>query len=65
MIWEDHNNMDANLDMKPQFPAGWTAADEASYLAWVESTLEGQQELEDLYWSARAAEAEQAMKAEF
>lgn len=43
---------------RPNFPTNWTAADEASYLAWVESTLEGQQELEDLYWSARAASIE-------
>ena len=33
----------------------WTPADEAAYLEWIEATVEGQQELEDLYWSARAA----------
>ncbi len=38
--------------------ADWTDADEASYRDWVESTLEGQMELEDLYWTARAAEFE-------
>jgi len=37
---------------------GWTAADDAAYREWLDSTLEGQQELEDLYWQARAAAEE-------
>jgi len=39
-------------------PPNWTEADEASYRDWLESTLEGQQTLEDAYWTARAAAIE-------
>jgi hypothetical protein len=58
---------DMNMDFQDQmlaagaFPAGWTEEDERSYRDWIDSTLEGQQEIEQQYWNARAAEYEQRL----